>query len=150
MAVTAGVLAVVAIAGTVYSADQEQKAAKEQTKAAKKAKGIDRRMASIKNQREKRKAIAQSRLQQSALQNAAGNTNTLGSSGAQGGLASSGAGLAGGIGFQNTVVAGADASGRALQRGADRAAVHLNRAQMGAAISGGSSQASSLAQSRAE
>lgn len=114
--------AVAALALQAVSIRQQQLASHEQRKATKKARSVDSRLASIENQRNKRRAIAQQRIEEASLIAASAADNTSGSSAVRGGLTGSRAGLAGSIGFQNTQLAAASARGAALQEGIDKAA----------------------------
>lgn len=130
-------IAALAIGGgaQLYATHQATEAAREQNKAAKKARNIDRRVASIENQRSKRLEIARQRMEQAQIVSSATDSGTLtGSSSVAGASVGSASNTAGAIGFMNTQVAGSVAKGRALQRGADRAAVYQNRAAYAGAV----------------
>lgn len=85
MAITAAVVSTVAVVGgTVYSAQQQGKAAKAQRKAA----TLERRRQQLLRQRERSKAIRETRIAAARASQAAANQGVAGSSGALGGQGS--------------------------------------------------------------
>lgn len=128
--------ALAALALQAYSMKKQEQASNAQVKSQKSARDLDQRMASIENQRTKRKAIAQQRVEEARLVTAAAADNTSGSSAVQGALTGSAADTAGRIGFANTRSAAATQRGNILQSGIDKAAGFNNQAgwaQVGAA-----------------
>ena len=136
---TAAIVVGVTTAASLYSNNQQAAAANATRRAAKRASNIEQRVASINNQREKRKAIAIQRMQQGQLINTAGTEGTFGSSAVQGGLTSGGAGVASAIGFQSSQLAGASAVGSVMQAGADKAAAHQRNAAYAGVVSNAAS-----------
>jgi len=116
-------LAVTALAG-IGSAVMQQKAQKEERKAAKEQGRIERRIAEINNARAARRAIAARRQQSAEIQAASANSGTglESSSAVRGAVGSLVTQTASNIGAANTNTAASFAYQRAGERGADRAA----------------------------
>lgn len=133
MAVTAAVATTVTAGASIASARQQQIAAERQNRAQRRARAVERRTAEIQNQRARNRAIAEQRIltERNIALGAAAGTSTA--STLAGVVASGAADVSSAIANQNTLLAGNVAQSSILQRGAERAAQSLNRAnQFGA------------------
>jgi hypothetical protein len=89
-------VAAVAAVGSIYSQNQSRKATKEAMRA-------EQRRAEVQNIREVRSQVRSARLAQAAINNAGAISNTLGSSGVEGGIASLGSQLQGNLGYMSDI-----------------------------------------------
>ena len=137
MGVIAGALAVLGTAATIKSLDEQREAQKEQEKAAE----IEEAKADIQNARQRRRAVAQARVQQAQAANAAAVSGRAGSSAEAGAIAGIGSQTASNIGLQRTVT-GANTAIRARQRSANRS---LGRANTFGALANLSFQGANVA-----
>jgi len=87
---------VLGTAGSLYNTNQARKQSKEAARA-------EQRRAEVQNIREVRSQVRAARMAQASIANAGAVSNTLGSSGVQGGIASVGGQLAGNLGYMSDI-----------------------------------------------
>lgn len=83
-------------AGSIYSTNEARKSSKEAARA-------EQRRAEVQNVREVRSQVRAARLAQASITNAGAVSNTLGSSGVQGGVASVGSQLSGNLNYMSDI-----------------------------------------------
>ena len=90
------VVAAIGAVGSIYSSNQARKQNKQAMRA-------EQRRAEVQNVREVRSQVRSARLAQAAINNAGAISNTLGSSGVEGGIASIGSQLQGNLGYMSDI-----------------------------------------------
>ena len=131
------VFLVAALAVSAMATRSQQRAQQVQQKAEKEARKVEQRIASIENQRNKRRAIAQQQVSQAQITNQAAADNQSGSSAVRGAVTASQAGLGGSIGFSNNQLGAANAKGNILQQGANSSTAFQNNAAVAGVVSKG-------------
>tara|TARA_Y100000114_G_scaffold50443_1_gene46037 strand:+ start:1693 stop:2169 length:477 start_codon:yes stop_codon:yes gene_type:complete len=117
MALTASIVAAVSAVGSGVAQNRAQKA---QNKAQKRAAELERANARIQQQREVRKAIAQSRIQRAEILASAEAENSGSNSAVQGAVGALQSDTATAVGSSNVNLASRTGQSRALQRGATK------------------------------
>jgi len=132
MAAFSAIAATIAILGTTHSVTQQRKASKQMKRANK----LKRRVADVQANRERRAQVRRGLSQRASIENLAGQTGTLSSSGAQGGVSNVTAQESSNLAFvdQQQVV------GKQLSIFNQRAADAQSSAAIGSAVSGVANQ----------